>query len=107
MSKNLNSELKKEESYTSDPSKHGVEGLPGALGRRPYGERLWTAQITLIICYQIELAKLNIYETLTYSIHKMCCTISFHCFSLSSTALSTAQELRVDEEVEVLVCHQA
>jgi hypothetical protein len=53
MSKNLNSELKKEESYTSDLSKHGVEGLPGVLGRRPYGERLWTAQITLIICYKL------------------------------------------------------
>jgi hypothetical protein len=39
MSKNLNSELKKEESYTCDPSKHGVEGSLGALGRRPYGER--------------------------------------------------------------------
>jgi hypothetical protein len=39
MSKNLNSELKKEESYTCDPSKHGVEGSPGALGRKLYGER--------------------------------------------------------------------
>jgi hypothetical protein len=39
MSKNLNSELKKEESYTCDPLKHGVEGSPGALGYRPYGER--------------------------------------------------------------------
>jgi hypothetical protein len=29
------------------------------------GRGLWTAQITLIICYQIELDKLNIYETLT------------------------------------------
>jgi hypothetical protein len=39
MSKNLNSELKKEESYTCDPSKRGVEGSPGALGHRPCGER--------------------------------------------------------------------
>jgi hypothetical protein len=39
MNKNLNSELKKEESYTCDPSKHRVEGSPGALGRGPYGER--------------------------------------------------------------------
>jgi hypothetical protein len=39
MSKNLNSELKKEESYTYDPSKHGVEGSSGVLGRGPYGER--------------------------------------------------------------------
>jgi hypothetical protein len=39
MSKNLNSELKKEESYVCDPSNHEVEGLPGALGCRPYGER--------------------------------------------------------------------
>jgi hypothetical protein len=39
ISKNLNSELKKEESYTCDPSKHGVEGSPSVLGRRPYGER--------------------------------------------------------------------
>jgi hypothetical protein len=39
MNKNLNSELKKEESYTCDPSKRGVERSPGALGRRPYGER--------------------------------------------------------------------
>jgi hypothetical protein len=40
MSKNLNSELKKEESYTYDLSKHGVEGSPGALGCGLYGERL-------------------------------------------------------------------
>jgi hypothetical protein len=39
MSKNLNSELKKEESYTCNPSKRGVEGSMGALGRGPYGER--------------------------------------------------------------------
>jgi hypothetical protein len=39
MSKNLNSELKNEESYICDPSKHGVEGSPGALGHRPYGKR--------------------------------------------------------------------
>jgi hypothetical protein len=39
MSTNLNSELKKEESYTCDPSKRGVEGSPGALGRGLYGER--------------------------------------------------------------------
>jgi hypothetical protein len=39
MSKNLNSDLKKEESYTYDSSKCGVEGSPGALGRRLYGER--------------------------------------------------------------------
>jgi hypothetical protein len=39
MCKNLNFELKKEESYTCDPSKRGVEGLPGALERRSYGER--------------------------------------------------------------------
>jgi hypothetical protein len=35
MSKNLNSELKKEESYTCDPSK----GPLGVLGHGPYGER--------------------------------------------------------------------
>jgi hypothetical protein len=39
MSKNLNSELKKEEYYTCDPLKHGVEGSPGALECGPYGER--------------------------------------------------------------------
>jgi hypothetical protein len=39
MSKNLNYELNKEESYTCDPSKRGVEGLLGVLGRRPYRER--------------------------------------------------------------------
>jgi hypothetical protein len=39
MSKNLNSELRKEESYTCDLSKHGVERSSGALGRGPYGER--------------------------------------------------------------------
>jgi hypothetical protein len=39
MSKNLNFELKKEESYTCDPSKHGVKGSPGTLGRGRYGER--------------------------------------------------------------------
>jgi hypothetical protein len=39
MSKNLNSELKKVESYTCDASKCGVKGLPGVLGCGPYGER--------------------------------------------------------------------
>jgi hypothetical protein len=39
MSKNLNSELKKKESYTCDPSKHRVEGSPGAVGRGSYRER--------------------------------------------------------------------
>jgi hypothetical protein len=39
MSKNLNSELKKEESYTCDPLKSGVEGLTDVLGCGPYGER--------------------------------------------------------------------
>jgi hypothetical protein len=39
MSKNLNSELKKEESYTCDPSKRGVKGSLGALGHGLYGER--------------------------------------------------------------------
>jgi hypothetical protein len=39
MSKNLNSGLKMEESYTCDPSKRGVEGSSSALGRGPYGER--------------------------------------------------------------------
>jgi hypothetical protein len=32
MSKNLNSKLKREESYTRDPSKRGVKGSSGALG---------------------------------------------------------------------------
>jgi hypothetical protein len=39
MSKNLNYELKNDKSYTCDPSKHGVEGSPGALGCETYGER--------------------------------------------------------------------
>jgi hypothetical protein len=39
MSMNLNSELKKEENYTCDPSKHGVKGSLGALERGPYAER--------------------------------------------------------------------
>jgi hypothetical protein len=39
MSKNLNSKLKKEESYTYDSLKHGVEGSSGKLGCGLYGER--------------------------------------------------------------------
>jgi hypothetical protein len=39
MRKNLNSELKKEENYTCDPSKHRVKGSSGALGHGSYGER--------------------------------------------------------------------
>jgi hypothetical protein len=40
MSKNLNSDLKKEEeNYTDDPSKRWVEGSSGALRRGPYGAR--------------------------------------------------------------------
>jgi hypothetical protein len=34
---------------------------------------LQTAQNMLITCYRIELDKLSIYETITYSILKMCC----------------------------------
>jgi hypothetical protein len=74
------------------------------------GRGLRTAQITLIIYYQIELDKLNIYETLTCSIYKICwwlrkrfCIISSCYLSFSSAALSAAQEERVDEEMEVLV----
>jgi hypothetical protein len=84
------------------------------LGRRPYGRGLRTAQITFIICYQIEIDKLNIYETLTCSIPNTCwwlwmrfCAISSRCLSLSFAALLDVQEVRVDEEVEVLVCHRA
>jgi hypothetical protein len=45
MSKNLNSELKKKHNFTFDLSRRGVEGSPGAVGRkicdgRPYGEKL-------------------------------------------------------------------
>jgi hypothetical protein len=39
MSKNLNFELKKKESYTYDPSNYGVEGSPGAFRHGPYQER--------------------------------------------------------------------
>jgi hypothetical protein len=95
MSKNLNSELKKEENYTCDPSKRMVEGSSGALGRGPYGERSADYTNYVIICYQIELDKLNIYKTLTCSILKMCwwlcmrlCIISSQRLSLSSAALS-------------------
>jgi hypothetical protein len=100
MSKNLNSELKEEESYTCDPSKCGVEGLPDALGRGPYRKRPANFSNYVKMCYQIELDKLNIYETLTCSITKMCwwlcmrfCTISPRFLSLSSAALSAMREL--------------
>jgi hypothetical protein len=39
MSKNLNSKLKKEESYTCNSIKRGVKGSSCAVGRGPYGER--------------------------------------------------------------------
>jgi hypothetical protein len=61
------------------------------------GRGMWTAQITLIICYQIELDKLNIYETLMCSIPKMCwficirfCTALSRYLSLSSAAAVSA-----------------
>jgi hypothetical protein len=31
--------IENKENYTCDPSKRGVEGSPGALGHKPYGER--------------------------------------------------------------------
>jgi hypothetical protein len=79
------------------------------------GRGLWIVQITLIICYQIKLDKLNIYKTLMCSVPKMCwficirfCTASSHCLSLSSAVVvSAVRELRVDKEVEVLVCRRA
>jgi hypothetical protein len=55
MSKNLNSELKKEENYTCDPSKRGVKGSSGALGCGPYGERptYYTNYINNLLSNQI------------------------------------------------------
>jgi hypothetical protein len=77
------------------------------------GTGMWTAQIMLMIC-QIELDKSNLYKTLTRSITKMCWWLCMrfgiilsHCLSLSSAALSVAQEERVDEDVEVLVRRRA
>jgi hypothetical protein len=68
----------------------------------------------LIICYQIKLDKLNIYETPMFSNPKMCwwlcmrfCIISSRCLSLSSDVLAAAREEQVDEEVEILVRHRA
>jgi hypothetical protein len=97
MSKNLNSKLKKEENYNCDPSKCAIEGSLDVLGCGPYGRGLRIAQIMLIIFYQNELDKLNIYETLTCSIPKMfwwlcmrLCIISSRCLSLSSAAISVA-----------------
>jgi hypothetical protein len=40
MCKNLTSKLKKEENFTCDPSRRGVEGSFGAVGHEPYEERL-------------------------------------------------------------------
>jgi hypothetical protein len=39
MSKNLNSELKKDENCTCDLLKHRVKGSSGAVGCGPYAER--------------------------------------------------------------------
>jgi hypothetical protein len=95
MSKNLNSELKKEENYTCDLSKRRVKGSLVRWDTDHMGSGLRTTQIMLIIRYQIELDKLSIYETLTCSIPKMCwwlcmrfCIISSRCLSFSSAALS-------------------
>jgi hypothetical protein len=114
MSKNLNSELKKEDSYTCDPRSMGSRDRRVCWDVDRMGRGPWTAQIMLIICYQIDLDKLNIYETLTYSIPKMCwwlymrlCIISSHCLSLSSATLSATRVERVNEEVEVLVRRRA
>jgi hypothetical protein len=78
------------------------------------GRGLQTIQITLIICYEIELDKLNIYESLMCSIPKMCwwlcmrfCIILSYFLSLSFAALSAMLEEQVDEEVEVLVRRRA
>jgi hypothetical protein len=97
MSKNLNSELKKEESYTCDPLKRGPRDRWVCWDAYCMGRGMRAVQIMLIICYQIELDKLNIYETLTCNITKMCwwlcmrfCIISSHCLSLSSVTLSLA-----------------
>jgi hypothetical protein len=62
MSKNLNSKLKKEESYTCDPSKCGVEGLPDALGRRPYVERCHTPKFQILECDSNSLNFLKNYQ---------------------------------------------
>jgi hypothetical protein len=66
MSKNLNSELKR---------KRIIPVIRRSMGSRDHQVHwdvdhirrgLRTAQITLIICYQIELDKLSIYETRPY-----------------------------------------
>jgi hypothetical protein len=97
MSKNLNSELKRERVIpvihrTVGSKDHRVRWDADHMGRG-----LQTAEITLIICYQIELDKLNLYETLTYSIPKMCWWLCMRFYiilsrylSLSSVALSAA-----------------
>jgi hypothetical protein len=53
MSKNLNSELKKEESYTCDPSSVGSRDRRVRCDVNHMGRGMQTIQITLIICYQI------------------------------------------------------
>jgi hypothetical protein len=68
----------------------------------------------LIICYQIELDKLILYEYLTCRIPKTCwwlcmrfCIILSRHLSLSSVVMSVVREEQVDKEVGVLVCRQA
>jgi hypothetical protein len=50
VTKKLNSELKKDENYTCDPSKHEVEGSPSALGHGPYGERHADCRYETLMC---------------------------------------------------------
>jgi hypothetical protein len=70
MSNNLNFELKRKRII---PMIHQRVGLRDRRVHRDtdcMGRGLRAAQIMLIICYQIELDKLNLYETLTCSISK-------------------------------------
>jgi hypothetical protein len=84
------------------------------------GRGLCTAQITLIIYYQIKLDKLNICETFTCSISKMCwwlslpyATLFIAPFLRIGTTVSTLRDIYVmklsasEEASESSVCHIA
>jgi hypothetical protein len=63
MSKNLNSELKRKRLIPVIHQSVGSRDCQVHWDTDQMGSGLWTAQITLIICYQIKLDKLNTYDS--------------------------------------------
>jgi hypothetical protein len=66
------------------------------------GRGLYIAQITLIIYYQIELDKLNLYETLMCSIPKMCWWLCIPSLQIFDQPINLCLKLLLLGQVDIV-----